>query len=188
MAGQLLRGRAGARDLPRRGAGAGSRGVGRPRRRESRPAERAVFSSFMVNAWIVGTIVAVVAGAVGFFVVVARLVVRRARAAQRLVRGRGGRGADRDQHVDRAGRLRVAGRARDRAAGPPRSPRCRDRAGAGADARARLAVSSPQLPVRAGGLLAAVRRDPRDRLQSACADDRTVGRRRASASRSCTGR
>jgi zinc/manganese transport system permease protein len=28
-----------------------------------------VFSSFMVNAWIVGTIVAVVAGAVGFFVV-----------------------------------------------------------------------------------------------------------------------
>ena len=28
-----------------------------------------MFSSFMVNAWIVGTIVAVVAGAVGFFVV-----------------------------------------------------------------------------------------------------------------------
>ena len=28
-----------------------------------------MFSSFMVNAWIVGTIVAVVSGAVGFFVV-----------------------------------------------------------------------------------------------------------------------
>ena len=58
----------------------------------------------MVNAWIVGTIVAVVAGAVGFFVVTARVVVRRARAAQRLVRGGGGRGADRDRHADRARR------------------------------------------------------------------------------------
>ena len=29
-----------------------------------------MFSSFMVNAWIVGSIVAVVAGCVGFFVVI----------------------------------------------------------------------------------------------------------------------
>ena len=81
-------------------------------------------------------IVAVVGGTVGFFVVAARLGVRRPRAAQRVVRRRRRSHARRDQHVDRPRRVLAARRTRDRLAGPSRPPRRRHRARAGDDARA----------------------------------------------------
>ena len=66
LARQLLRGDDRVRRLP------GSLGVPAwrtPAARESSRRQVAVFSGFMINAWIVASIVAVVAGVVGFFVV-----------------------------------------------------------------------------------------------------------------------
>ena len=103
-----------------------------------------VFSAFMVNAWIVGTIVAVVAGAVGFFVVTRGSAF----AAHALPNGSfaGAAGAALigvNTLIGLAVVCLLRG-ARDRAARPPWSPRRRDRAGPRDDARARSAVSQPQ--------------------------------------------
>ena len=83
LAGELLRGRDGLRPLPGRGrwrrwpggrtagalAGGARAAASRTSTRTPRSGGRSMFSGFMINTWIAATMVAVIAGVVGFFVV-----------------------------------------------------------------------------------------------------------------------
>ena len=173
LAGQLLRRHAGADRLHRRprfsapGAAPG----------------RSVFSGFMVNTWIVATIVAIVGGAVGFFVVLRGSAFVAHAVPNGSFAGAAAANLIGDQRADRAGRVLARRRARDRPARPPRAPRRRDRVDARVHARAGRAAAELQRRVRAGDLLAAVRRGARDQHHRARphgrAGRRVPGRARA---------
>ena len=104
LAGQLLRRLADLRRLPARGPAPRPLAPQRAQLR-SRRAEP-MFSGFMVNAWTVGTIVAVVAGVVGFFTVLrGSAFVAHAIPNGSLRRSRR-REPDRRQHAARLRRVR----------------------------------------------------------------------------------
>ena len=126
-----------------------------------------MFSGFMVNAWIAATIVAVVAGVVGFFIVLRGSAFVAHAIPNGAFAGAAGASAASDQHAPRPRRLRAARRARHRPARPPGPPRRRHRARARVHARPRRALLQLQRRVRAGDLLAALRRGARHQQQRA---------------------
>ena len=78
-----------------------------------------MLSGFMVNAWVVAGIVAVVAGAVGFFVVLRGSAFVADALPTGAFAGRGRGEPDRRQHAGRPRRVLGPRRARHRLAGPP---------------------------------------------------------------------
>ena len=118
----------------------------------------------------------------------ARVDVRGARDPQRRVRrGRRGQPA-RAEPVHRPGRVLGGGRAGHRRAQPPRPARRGHRADLRDDARHRRAVRQLEQPVRAGGLLAAVRRGVRGQRRARCCPSSGSAPSRSWPSRSCSGR
>ena len=120
-----------------------------------------MFSGFMTNAWEVGTIVAIVAGVVGFFVVLRGAAFPAHAIPNGAFAGAAGANLIGRQPARRPRRLFRARGIGDRDARSTRQGRRRDGARAGDDAGARRRISQPEHAVRAGDLLAAVRRDPR---------------------------
>src|SRR5271155_1153380 len=103
----------------------------------------------MINAWTVASIVAVVAGVVGFFTVLrGSAFVAHAIPNGSVPRG-GGAPPPRGRPPPRRRRRRE--RARHRLARPSRSPRRRNRPRAGGDARPRGFVPEPERRVRPSG-------------------------------------
>ena len=127
----------------RRGVGRVSAGL-RARTPARVKVESLMFSGFMVNAWQAGTIVAVVAGVVGFFVVLRGSAFPAARHSQRGVRGRGRGQPDRAQSAPGARRLLPGRRARHRLVEPSGSTGRRHRVRPGHDARARRGLREPE--------------------------------------------
>ena len=62
-----------------------------------------MFSGFMTNTWAVASIVAVVAGVVGYFIVLRGAAFVADAVPQGAFTGRGWRQPDRRQHADRPG-------------------------------------------------------------------------------------
>ena len=112
-------------------------------------AAHTMFSGFMVNAWEVASIVAVVAGIVGFFTVMRGSAFAAHAIPNGSFAGAAGADPDRRQHAPRPRRLLARRRYDDRPARPQRTPRRRDRPDARSDARPRRAVLELQRRVRA---------------------------------------
>ena len=137
---------------------------GRGRRARRHGAPDLMFSGFMVNAWEVATIVAVVAGVVGFFVVLRGAAFPAHAIPNGAFAGAAGASLDRHQPTGRARRL-LAGRGpRHRVTRPAGQGRRGHRPGAGDDAGPRCRLPQPEHRVRAPDLLAPLRRDPRRQL------------------------
>ncbi len=84
----------------------------RPRTRQPVAAGRLMFSGFMANAWEVGTIVAIVAGVVGFFVVLRGSAFPAHAIPNGAFAGAAGANLIGINPLDRPGRLLASGRAR----------------------------------------------------------------------------
>ena len=129
-----------------------------------------MFSGFMVNAWIVATMVAVVAGVVGFFTVLRGSAFVAHAVPQGRVRRRRGRVPARDQHLCRAGRIRRAERGGHRLARQARPPRRDDGARARVHAGARCPVPELERAIRVRDLRPALRRGARSQQQPGARD------------------
>ena len=80
-----------------------------------------MFAGFMINAWATATIVAVVAGVVGYFVVLRGSAFPAHAIPNGAFAGAAGASPARHQHPHRPGRLLPPGRPRHRHARPPRA-------------------------------------------------------------------
>jgi hypothetical protein len=115
---------------------------------------RLMFSGFMVNAWLIGTIVAVVAGVVGFFVVLRGSAFPAHAIPNGAFAGAAGANLIGINPLDRSRGLFPRGGAGHRSTRASRARRRRDGPGAGDDAGARGRLPQPEHRVRAGDLLA----------------------------------
>ena len=121
--------------------------------------------SFMINAWTTATIVAVVAGVVGYFVVLRGSAFPAHAIPKGAFAGAAGASLLGISTLVGLAVFSLLGALGDRRARPPRPARRRHRPRAGHDARPRRRVPVPDHRVRAGDLLPALRRDPRRQHQ-----------------------
>ena len=120
-----------------------------------------MFSGFMENAWIIGSIVAVVAGVVGFFVVMRGSAFPAHAIPNGAFAGAAGANLIGVNPLIGLGVFSLGAALGIGDVVAARTRRRRDGARAHDDARPRGGVPQPEHGVRAGNLLAALRRDPR---------------------------
>src|SRR5487761_1582978 len=134
-----------------------------------------MFSALMANTWVAATVVAVVAGVVGFFVVLRGSTFVAHAVPHGAFGGAAGAVLLGINPVAGARDLRRRWGAGHRLVGPARPPRRGDGALPGAHARARGALPLLELGVLGSGLLAALRGGARGPLGRAAADRRPGG-------------
>ena len=120
-----------------------------------------MFSGFMANAWEVATIVAIVAGVVGFFVVLRGAAFPAHAIPNGAFAGAAGASLIGINPLVGLGVFSARRGAGHRIARPAGQSRRGHGPGPGHDARPRCRLPQPEHRVRAADLLAPVRRDPR---------------------------